>query len=91
MGHMNVMWYVGKFDRELHARDMISIHSGILEVREKEIRFCHEMFNEATGEVAASTVITGIHFDRGLPKSVPFPVAVREQTGGLLVDYHPGI
>ncbi len=125
MGHMNVMWYVGKFDeatwvlfslsgitaaylrennvgmaaveqrisykRELHAGDVISIRSGILEVKEKAIRFCHEMINEATGEVAASTVITGIHFDRGLRKSIPFPPAVLEKERSMVVDHHPGI
>ncbi len=125
MGHMNVMWYVGKFDeatwvlfslsgitaaylqannagmaaaeqrisyrRELHAGDVISIRSGILEVKEKVIRFCHEMINDATGEVAASTVITGIHFDRGLRKSVPFPPAVFEQGRSMVVDHDPGI
>ncbi len=85
-GHMNVMWYVGKFDeatwhlfasmgitptyirdnergmvaveqrisykRELLAGDVITIRSGILEMKERVIRFCHEMRNEETGEIA---------------------------------------
>src|SRR6188472_1394767 len=79
MGHMNVMWYTGKFDeatwhlfnkigitpsylrenkrgmvavqqdtrykQELLAGDLITIWSGILEIREKVIRFYHEMRN----------------------------------------------
>lgn len=79
MGHMNVMWYVGKFDeatwqllasigatpsrlrdegfglaaveqhiqykRELRAGDLLTVRSSILEVREKSIRFTHEMTN----------------------------------------------
>jgi acyl-CoA thioester hydrolase len=125
MGHMNVMWYVGKFDeatwvlfslagitptylrenncgmaaveqrivykRELLAGDVISIRSGILEVKEKVIRFCHEMRNEATGEIAAITVITGIHMDRRIRKSIPFPVNVLQSVQKMIVDYDPGV
>lgn len=106
MGHMNVMWYVGKFDdatwhlfallgmtptffreqkramvavhqevtyrRELHAGDPVTIYSSILEVREKVIRFSHEMRNEETGEVSALTTITGVHLDAQIRKSCPF-------------------
>lgn len=113
MGHMNVMWYVGKFDeatwhlftllgltptffrehhrgmaavqqeityrRELHAGDVITIYSRVLEVKEKVIRFSHEMHNEETGEMAATTTITGIHLDTQLRKSCPFPPTVRER------------
>ena len=97
MGHMNVMWYVGKFDeatwqlfpllglstaflrhhsrgmaaveqriaykRELHAGDLITIRSGILEMKEKVVRFFHEMRNQETDEISAITVLTGIHMD----------------------------
>ena len=77
MDHMNVMWYVGKFDeatwqffsamgltasflrqarrgmaavdqriaykRELRAGDVVTIRSEVLEVKDKIIRFAHEM------------------------------------------------
>lgn len=113
MRHMNVMWYVGKFDeatwhlfshlglsptflrehhrgmaavqqeityrRELHAGDVITIYSRVLEVKEKVIRFSHEMYNEETGEIAATTTITGIHLDTNLRKSCLFPPHVRER------------
>ncbi len=109
MGHMNVMWYVGKFDeatwqffamfgltpsflreqgrgmaavqqnitykRELRAGDVVSIRSGVLEIREKVIRFFHEMYNDETGEIAATTEMTGVHLDTVLRKSCPFPGA----------------
>src|SRR5512133_3352337 len=99
MGHMNVMWYVGKFDeatwqlfnavglspsrirdtsrgmagleqhieykRELRAGDIITIRSGILEVREKTLRFAHRMHNDETGELAATTTLTAVHLDLG--------------------------
>ncbi len=113
MGHMNVMWYTGKFDegtwhlfrqigitpsylrekqrgmvavqqettykRELLAGDVITIRSGILEIREKVIRIYHEMVNGETDEVAATTTITGVHLDTGTRKSSPFPADILER------------
>ncbi len=121
MGHMNVMWYVGKFDaatwrlfsgigvtpsyirdndrgmaavqqnitysRELHAGDLVTIRSGILEMKEKAIRFVHEMRNEATGEIAAVTVLTGVHLDRRLRKACPFPAEILERGRAAIVPY----
>jgi acyl-CoA thioester hydrolase len=113
MGHMNVMWYVGKFDdatwhlfallgltptffrennrgmaavhqeitykRELHAGDIISISSSILEVKEKVIRFTHEMYNEETKELAAVTTLTGVYLDTQVRKSCLLPADIRER------------
>ncbi len=125
MGHMNVMWYVGKFDeatwqlftrlgltpsflreqkrgmaavqqniaykRELTAGDTVTIRSGILEMREKVIRFCHEMMSDETGEVAAITVLTGVHIDTQTRKSCPFPQSVVERGRAMIVEYDPGM
>jgi acyl-CoA thioester hydrolase len=111
VGHMNVMWYVGKFDeatwhlfarvglapgylrasgrgmaavqqnitykRELLAGDIIAIRSVLLEVREKSIRFRHEMTNAETGEIAALCELTGVHMDRQARKSIPFEDTIR--------------
>lgn len=118
MGHMNVMWYVGKFDeatwqlfavlgmtpsflreqqrgmaavqqeisyqRELHAGDLITISSRVLEIREKVLRFAHEMRNLETGEIAATTTLTGVHLDTQLRKPCPFPPAVLERARELI-------
>ncbi len=120
MDHMNVMWYVGKFDeatwhlfailgltpsflneqkrgmaaveqnisykRELHAGDIVSIHSGILQIKGKVIRFYHEMRNADSGVVAATTVLTGVHMDLQIRKAVPFPEEIIEQGQSLIVD-----
>jgi acyl-CoA thioester hydrolase len=120
MGHMNVMWYTGKFDeaswhflshlgltrsflkegnrvmaalqqnttykRELHAGDIISITSGILEIRAKTIRFVHQMRNDETGEIAAVSELTGIHMDAFTRKSCPLPDEVQKRGRALLVD-----
>jgi len=117
MGHMNVMWYVGKFDeatwhlfaslgltptffrtndrgmaavhqeitykRELRAGDIISITSYVLEVKDKTIRFTHEMYNEETKELAAVTTLTGVYLDTQLRKSCPLPPEIRERAQAI--------
>ncbi len=123
IGHMNVMWYVSKFDeatwqmftalkvtpsymqrenrgvvavrqnityrRELHAGDPVTIRTGILEMRERVIRFYHEMRNDETGEIAAATVITGVHLDAQLRKTCPFPIEIIELGRQKIVDVEP--
>jgi acyl-CoA thioester hydrolase len=118
MGHLNIMWYVGKFDeanwnlfanigitpsylrqqrfgmagvqqnitykRELMAGDVIEVRSRILEVRERVIRFLHEMRNVERDEVAAACEITAVHLDRTAHKSCAFPPAVRRTAEELL-------
>lgn len=118
MGHMNVMWYTGKFDeatwhllaligltpsylrdrkrgmvavqqettykRELVAGDLITIQSGVLEMREKVIRFYHEMLNAETRELAARTTLTGVHLDTESRKSCPFPAEILERGCSLV-------
>lgn len=118
VGHMNVMWYVGKFDeatwgffaglgltpayfrtagrgmaavkqeityaRELLAGDVVAVRTSLLEIREKVIRFRHEMVREEDGETAAVTRITAVHLDTGARRSCPFPTAVLEKGEGLV-------
>src|SRR6266852_452235 len=118
VGHMNIMWYVGKFDeanwnlfarigltptylresgrgmaavqqninyrRELLAGDIVEVTSLLLEVRDKSIRFRHEMRNAETGEVAAVCETTGVHMDRQARKSAPFADSIRNTAAALL-------
>ena len=120
MGHMNVMWYVGKFDeatwqlfallgmtpsalreqqrgmaavhqeityrRELLPGAVYSVYSRVLEVREKVLRFAHEMRNDETGEVAATTVLTGVYLDTHLRASCPLPSDVAERARQMLAE-----
>lgn len=121
IGHMNVMWYVGKFDegtwhllanvgltptylreqkrgmvavqqnltykRELRAGDLITVRSGVLEMKEKSIRFFHEMKNEETGEVAAIAVYKGVHTDSESRRACPFPIEIVERGRAMIVEY----
>lgn len=66
------------YKRELMAGDVIEIRTRILEIREKVIRFVHEMSNVETSELSALCEITAVHMDRNTRKSCPFPDAVRK-------------
>jgi acyl-CoA thioester hydrolase len=118
MGHMNVMWYVGKFDeaswqllstlgltperfrregvgmaaveqhieytRELHAGDVVTIRSSVLDVTEKSIKLIHEMTNDGTGEIAATTMLVGIHLDTTIRRARALPPDVRERATRMI-------
>jgi acyl-CoA thioester hydrolase len=72
------------YKRELMAGDVIEISTRILEIREKVIRFLHEMRNGETGEIAALCDITAVHMDRKTRKSCPFPATVRKNAESRL-------
>lgn len=75
------------YKRELHAGDIVTIRSGILEMKEKVMRFFHEMKNEETGVISAVTVLTGVHMDTTARKSCPFPEQVLARGRERIVDY----
>ena len=106
MGHMNVMWYVGKFDeatwnlaaalgmtsaymreagrgmaavdqrinyrREALVGDVIVVHSAVLELKPKSIRFVHEMFRGDGGDHLSTMLVTGMHIDIQTRHAVQF-------------------
>jgi acyl-CoA thioester hydrolase len=121
MGHMNVMWYVGKFDeatwnlfaelgitpaflrdnargmaavqqdirykRELLAGDVVAVRSGVLEMRDKVVKFVHEMRHAKTGELSSICVLTAVHMDSKARKSTAFPAEVLERGREYLCEY----
>ena len=121
MGHMNVMWYVGKFDeatwnlfaqfgvtsaylrensramgavqqnitykRELLSGDIVAVRSGMVEMREKVVKFVHEMRHAQTGELSAVCVLTAVHMDSRARKSTAFPPEFVVRGKELLCDY----
>jgi acyl-CoA thioester hydrolase len=125
VGHMNIMWYVGKFDeanwnlfarvgltptylrqsgfgmagvqqnisykRELLAGDLVEVRSTVLDVRDKSIRFLHEMRNVETGEIAATCEITAVHLDRQARKSAAFPDNIRAIAMSHLANTEPAV
>lgn len=122
MGHMNVMWYVGKFDeatwqlfnsigltatllreqgrgmgaveqrilyrREVHAGAVVSVRSVLTEVREKVLRFVHEMKNDETGETAALCALTAVHMDSRTRKACTLPPEILQRGKNAVAPYH---
>jgi acyl-CoA thioester hydrolase len=121
MGHMNVMWYVGKFDeatwqfftllgltpdflrrhrrgmaaveqriayqRELVAGDVVTVVTAALEVRDRVLRFVHEMRNAESNQVAAVTALTAVYLDTETRKASAFPTTVKERAAAHAVDF----
>jgi acyl-CoA thioester hydrolase len=117
MGHMNVMWYVGKFDeatwhlfrmvglssawlnangrgmaaveqriayrRELHAGATVVVRTTVLEVRDKVLRFVHQMVDADTELPAATTLLVAAHTDSKLRKATALPADVAEKARAL--------
>lgn len=118
MGHMNVAWYVAKFDeatwnffasigltpsalrnsgrgmaaveqhityrRELLPGDVVEVRTRLLELKGKVIRFAHDMINAETGELSATTELTGVHLDTRERKAVAFAPKIAERARALL-------
>src|SRR5664279_6003127 len=74
---------------ELMAGDIVEVKSVLLEVRDRSIRFRHEMRNAETGAVAASCEITAVHLDRQARKAIAFPAAVRNIAATQLAAAEP--
>ena len=62
--------------------------SGVLEMRDKSIRFFHEMKNAETGEICATSLLVGVHVDSQARKSCPFPDDVIQRGRELVREYH---
>jgi acyl-CoA thioester hydrolase len=118
IGHMNVMWYVGKFDeatwnfvallgfgaarmreeekgwaavqqnitykRELLPGDTVIVRTALLEVRDKVIRFVHEMVHDESGQTAAVCELTAVHMDRAQRRSASLPPDVVARARAML-------
>jgi acyl-CoA thioester hydrolase len=52
-----------QYKLELYAGDPITIRTSILEVDDKSIRMLHELTNDETGCVAATSEIIGLQLD----------------------------
>ena len=79
------------YTRELLAGDIVEVKSRLLEIRDKSIRFLHEMRNAETGEIAATCEITGVHMDRQARKSAPFELKIRDAAARHLAPAAPAM
>ena len=67
-----------QYRRELRAGQAVTIQSAVLEVKDKSIHMLHKLIDDASGEVAATTVVVGVHIDALLRKAISIPQDVRD-------------
>ena len=74
------------YKRELRAGDIVSIRSGILDVKDKVVRLFHEMQNEETRDVAAFATITGVYMDTNERRSLRIPAEIAERIKNMQLE-----
>ena len=63
--------------KELVSGDIVEVRSRFLEMREKVVRFEHQMINAANGDVCARCEQTAVHIDAAARKARPFAPTIR--------------
>jgi acyl-CoA thioester hydrolase len=72
------------YERELYPGDVVTVVSTILEVKDKAIRFAHEMRNDETGEVAARMRLAAVHLDPVTRRASALPRDVRDRAAAMI-------
>lgn len=74
--HMAAVQQNISYRKELYPGDTVAVRTGVLEIREKVLRFRHELFNTETGEVCSICEFTVVCLDPETRKSRAFPAEV---------------
>jgi acyl-CoA thioester hydrolase len=74
------------YRKELYGGDVVVVRTTVLEVRDKVIRFVHEMVNGETGDVAATSTFTVVCLDAAERRARPFPDDVLAKARALLAS-----
>lgn len=71
--------------RELYPGDTVFVRTGVVEMREKVIRFRHELLSVEDGELSAVCEFTAVCLDPATRRSRPFPADVALRAEGLML------
>lgn len=71
------------YKKELMAGDIVTVHSAILEIKDRVIRFAHQMRRTDSDEEVATTTITAVHLDTKMRRATPFPAEIRTRIQAL--------
>jgi acyl-CoA thioester hydrolase len=71
--HMAAVQQDISYLKELHAGDVIAVRSGMLEVKDKVVKFIHELRNEETGELCARSIFTVVCIDAVARRAAKLP------------------
>jgi len=83
--HMAAVQQNVSYQKELHAGDTVAVRTGVLELREKVLRFRHELFNTETGDVCSTCEFTVVCLDPQARRSRAFPPEVAARATELLI------
>lgn len=72
-----------QYKRELRSGDAVTVHSALLEVKDKSVHMLHKMMHDSSGEVAATTVIVAVHIDAQIRKAIQLPEDVRQKAAEM--------
>jgi acyl-CoA thioester hydrolase len=74
------------YTKELYPGDTVAVRTGVLEMREKVLRFRHELINTETDAVCSICDFTVVCLDPETRKSRPFPPAVAARAQELMLS-----
>ncbi|MFQ5437259.1 MAG: acyl-CoA thioesterase [Paracoccaceae bacterium] len=76
------------YHRELLPGDVIEISTNLLEVREKSLRFRHEMKETVSGQLSATCELVALHIDTKIRKGTAFSLPIQEALAAVLPGDH---
>jgi subtilisin family serine protease len=68
--------------QELHAGAVVSVRTRVLEVKDRSLRFEHEMVDDYTGAVAARTTLKVVHLDTAQRKVIAVDFLTQSECNG---------
>ena len=71
------------YKRELVAGDTVSIYSTVIEVKDRVLRFAHEM--RSGSDLAASSILTAVHLDTAARRACALPAEVKAKAHVLAI------
>ncbi|MCG8689933.1 MAG: thioesterase family protein [Minwuiales bacterium] len=74
-----------RFQRELNAGEMVTVKTGLVHLGNTSMRFLHRLYNQRTGELAASLSQYGVLLDMEARRPARLPEAVRQRAEATLV------
>lgn len=73
------------YRRELYPGDTVAVRTGVVEMRDKVLRFRHELVNTETGEVSCDCEFTVVCLNPKTRRSQAFPEFVATRARELLL------
>jgi acyl-CoA thioester hydrolase len=70
------------YKRELYAGDVVSVRTKVVELRERVVRWLHQMVHE--GEVVCVSELTAVHMDHETRRAVAFEPEIAERIRAMV-------